>query len=51
MTTVELPKRSVSQLNLYTRCPQAFKLSRIDKVWKKPAAWRAQGTSFHAVAE
>ena len=46
-----LPLRSVSQINLYTRCPQAYKLSRRDKVWSRPAAWLAQGTAFHAVAE
>lgn len=51
MTEVMLPLRSVSQINQYTRCPQAFKLSRIDKVWARPAAWLPQGTAFHAVAE
>ena len=48
---VDLPLRSVSQLNQYTRCPQAYKLNRIDKVWSRPAAWLPQGTAFHAVAE
>lgn len=47
----DLPLRSVSQLNQYTRCPQAYKLGRIDKVWARPAAWLPQGTAFHAVAE
>lgn len=47
----ELPLRSVSQLNQYVRCPQAYKLGRIDKVWARPAAWLPQGTAFHAVAE
>ncbi|WKW87286.1 Cas4 family exonuclease [Mycobacterium phage Chargerpower] len=51
MTTIKLPLRSVSQLNQYTRCPQAYKLSRIDKVWPRPAAWLPQGTAFHMVAE
>jgi putative RecB family exonuclease len=46
-----LPLRSVSQLNQYVRCPQAYKLGRIDKVWARPAAWLPQGTAFHAVAE
>ncbi|ACE79996.1 Cas4 exonuclease [Mycobacterium phage Pukovnik] len=49
MTT--LPLRSVSQLNQYTRCPMAYKLARIDKVWARPAAWLPQGTAFHTVAE
>lgn len=48
---VLLPLRSVSQLNQFVRCPQAYKLSRIDKVWARPAAWLPQGTAFHAVAE
>ena len=48
---VDLPLRSVSQLNQYIRCPQAYKLGRIDKVWARPAAWLPQGTAFHAVAE
>ena len=47
----ELPLRSVSQLNSYTRCPMGYKLARIDKVWARPAAWLPQGTAFHAVAE
>lgn len=48
---VLLPLRSVSQLNQYTRCPQAYKLARIDRVWSRPAAWLPQGTAFHAAAE
>lgn len=46
-----LPLRSVSQINQFTRCPMAYKLGRIDKVWARPAAWLPQGTAFHAVAE
>lgn len=51
MTVTELPLRSVSQYKQYTACPQAYKLSRIDLVWSRPAAWLPQGTAFHAVAE
>lgn len=51
MAEVMLPLRSVSQINQYLRCPQAYKLGRIDKVWARPAAWLPQGTAFHAVAE
>ncbi|AEK07346.1 Cas4 exonuclease [Mycobacterium phage Myxus] len=47
----KIPLRSVSQLNQYTRCPMAYKLARIDKVWARPAAWLPQGTAFHTVAE
>ncbi|ALA48173.1 exonuclease [Mycobacterium phage Phlei] len=48
----QLPKhRSVSQLHLYLKCPMAYKLQRIDKVWSRPAAWLPQGTAFHTVAE
>ena len=46
-----LPLRSVSQVNAYTNCPQAYKLDRIDKVWSRPAAWLSQGLAFHTVAE
>ncbi|QBJ01157.1 Cas4 exonuclease [Mycobacterium phage Arissanae] len=51
MTQIKIPLRSVSQLNQYTRCPMSYKLSRIDKVWARPAAWLPQGTAFHTVAE
>lgn len=51
MTQISIPLRSVSQLNQYCRCPLAYKLSRIDKVWARPAAWLPQGTAFHTVAE
>lgn len=43
--------RSVSQVNQYNRCPQSYYLSRIEKVWQRPAAWLPQGTAVHAVAE
>lgn len=43
--------RSVSQLKLYERCPYAYKLSRMDKVWQRPAAWLAQGSAVHEAAE
>lgn len=48
---MEREHRSVSQLKLYERCPQAYKLSRIDKVWQKPAAWLAQGSAVHEAIE
>lgn len=42
---------SYSRLNEMERCPYAYFLSRVAKVWKKPAAWLPQGTAFHEVAE
>ena len=47
----EYTHRSVSQLSQYERCPRAFYLNRIAKVWRRPAAWLPQGTAFHEVAE
>jgi len=43
--------RSVSQLKQYERCPYAYYLSRIKKVWQRPAAWLPQGTAVHAAIE
>lgn len=43
--------RSVSQVNLYTRCPYAYKLKYVDGVWQRPAAWLAQGLAVHKAAE
>lgn len=43
--------RSVSQVNDYDRCPYMYYLKRVEKVWSRPAAWTAQGTAFHEVAE
>lgn len=39
--------RSVSQLDDY-RCPYAFRLKRVDRVPRLPAAWKDQGTWVHA---
>lgn len=49
--TDERKHRSVSQINQYNRCAYAYKLSRIDKVWQRPAAWLAQGSAVHEAAE
>jgi putative RecB family exonuclease len=43
--------RSVSQLKLYERCPMAYYLSRVEKVWQRPAAWLGQGSAVHEAAE
>lgn len=47
----EVVHRSVSQLKLYERCSYAYKLSRIDNVWQRPAAWLPQGSAVHEAAE
>jgi putative RecB family exonuclease len=43
--------RSHSQVNQYRKCPRAYELQRIDKVWQIPAAWLPMGTAVHAAAE
>jgi putative RecB family exonuclease len=49
--TTERQHRSVSQYNQYKKCPYAYKLERIEKVWSRPAAWLAQGSAVHEAAE
>ncbi len=41
----------MSQLKTYERCPYSYKLSRLDGVWERPAAWLAQGSAVHEAAE
>lgn len=43
--------RSWSQLEQYDRCPYAYYLARIERVWKRPAAWLPMGTAVHYAAE
>lgn len=43
--------RSFSQWGQHGRCPHAYYLDRIEKVWRKPAAWSPQGTAVHAGLE
>lgn len=43
--------RSVSQLQQFEKCPQAWYLSRVKKVWQRPAAWLGQGSAVHEAAE
>lgn len=43
--------RSVSQINSYKKCAYSYRLARIDRVWSRPAAWLAQGSAVHEVAE
>jgi putative RecB family exonuclease len=42
---------SWSKLSDLLDCPHAFYLKRIERRWKRPAAWLPQGTAFHEVAE
>lgn len=42
--------RSVSQVN-DMECGYRYYLSRVLRVWRKPAAWLAQGTAFHEAVE
>ena len=44
-------RRSVSQLKQYERCPYSWYRARVEKRWRRPAAWTAQGTAFHAAAQ
>lgn len=43
--------RSWSQLEQYEACPYRYYLARIERVWKKPAAWLPMGTAVHYAAE
>lgn len=43
--------RSWSQLSDYERCPLAYKLKRVDKVWARPAAWLDMGVAVHEACE
>lgn len=45
------PYRSVSQLTSWLSCGEAFRLNRIAKAPRKPAAWLLQGIAFHAAIE
>lgn len=39
--------RSISQYNSYVKCPEQFRLERMEKVPARPAAWLAHGIAFH----
>lgn len=43
--------RSFSQLDQFGRCPEAYRLARLERVWKRPAAWLPMGTAVHYAAE
>ena len=52
---VEIPlrqqRRSVSQLVSYSACSEAFRLERVERAPRRPAAWTIQGTAAHAAIE
>lgn len=43
--------RSVSQAEQYEKCPEQYRLQRLEQVTPRPAAWSHQGTAFHAAIE
>lgn len=43
--------RSLSQLQSYSRCSEQFRLERLEKAPRQPAAWLAQGTALHEALE
>lgn len=43
--------RSWSQLGQYEGCPYEYYLSRVARVWKRPAAWFPMGSAVHHSAE
>jgi len=49
MNTKEKPKYSVSRLNLYERCPWAFKTVYLDKIPRAADEARATGQLLHAM--
>lgn len=52
MTDLGIPKRrSVSQLTSYSSCGEAYRLERIAKAPRRPAAWFQMGTSYHKIVE
>lgn len=47
----DLTFRSVSQLTSWVRCSEGYRLEKIARAPKRPAAWLAQGIAFHSTAE
>lgn len=45
------PTRSVSQLTSWLSCGESYRLQRIAKAPRKPAAWLLQGIAFHSAIE
>lgn len=43
--------RSASQLSSFAQCAEAFRLARVAKVPKRPAAWLIHGTAYHFAVE
>lgn len=52
MTEVEVrPHRSHSQISTFARCGEAYRLEKVAKAPRAPAAWFTQGTAFHESVE
>lgn len=43
--------RSVSQLGTFASCGEAYRLQKVAKAPRSPAAWFTQGTAFHTATE
>ncbi|MEU4492607.1 PD-(D/E)XK nuclease family protein [Streptomyces sp. NPDC023998] len=41
----------MSQLEQYGKCPEQYRLRRVEGITPRPAAWSHQGTAFHAACE
>ncbi len=42
---------SISRLTSYARCSEAYRLEKVEKVPRTPAAWIASGTAFHEAVD
>ncbi|MGW6597898.1 RecB family exonuclease [Streptomyces sp. NPDC055036] len=43
--------RSASQADQYEKCPEQYRLRRVERVTPRPAAWSHQGSAFHSACE
>lgn len=44
-------RRSVSQLSSFSRCGESYRLEKIEKAPRRPAAWLLQGIGFHTATQ
>jgi putative RecB family exonuclease len=51
VTAEPVKYRSWSQLEQFEQCPYRYYLARIERVWKRPAAWLPMGTAVHEAIE
>lgn len=45
------PARSWSQYSTWTKCPESWKLAKIDRRPRRPGVWFAAGSAFHSAVE